>query len=77
MMQVALITEDQFTALRGVQFAEGSFCYPEMDGLGRPFISLDEMSGLGLELEVADYEPMEIDEDLERLTNEIENNDNG
>jgi hypothetical protein len=27
------------------------------------------MSGLGLELEVADYEPMEIEEDLERLTN--------
>ena len=61
MIQVALITEEQFDALRGVTYATDSRCYPERDGLGRPFISIQEMEGLGLDLEVVEWIAPESD----------------
>lgn len=70
MIRVALITEEQYDALRGVTYATDSRCYPERDGLGRPFISIQEMEGLGLECEVVEWIAPENDE-LNNVSNGI------
>ena len=70
MITVALISEEQFEALRGVTYAADSKCYPERDGLGRPFISIQEMEGLGLDLQVVEWIAPDSDE-LNNVSNGI------
>lgn len=62
MIQVALITEQQAEALRGVQFGENSYCNPVLDGLGRWVISLEEADALGVQYEVVEWIAPKSDE---------------
>ena len=55
MIRVALITEEQTNAFRGVQWAEDSYCHPVLDGLGRWVISLQEMIAIGVSCEVVEW----------------------
>jgi hypothetical protein len=55
MIQVALITEEQAEEVRGVEYADSSYCNPVMDGLGRWVFSLDEAEVLGVEHEVVEW----------------------
>lgn len=62
MIYVALITEEQADALRGVQWGDDSYCNPVVDGLGRWVISLEEAEALGIECEVVEWIAPEFDE---------------
>lgn len=55
MIQVAIITEEQAESLRNGQWGNDSYCNPVQDGLGRWVISVEEMTGLGLTLEVVEW----------------------
>jgi len=62
-MEIALLTsEAQADQLRGVEFALDSYCNPVQDGLGRWVISLQEMVGFGLELQVVEWIAPKSDE---------------
>ena len=55
MIQMAVITAEQAEDLAGTFYGENSRCAPVKDGLGRWVISISEMQGLGLTLEVVEW----------------------
>ena len=61
-MNVALLkSEQQAKSVNGVEYLDDSFCNPVKDGLGRWVISIEEMQGLELELEIVDWiEPVNL-----------------
>ena len=70
---MALITEEQAEALAGAFYGENSRCEPIQDGLGRWVISVQEMEGLGLDLEIIEFVEVELElPPLTELTDENE-----
>lgn len=68
-MKVALLTsEEQAKGVNGVEYTDDCFCNPVKDGLGRWVISVEEMTGLGLELEIVDWIEPRLELELPNLS---------
>ena len=68
MTEMAVISEEQAEALAGQFYGENSRCAPVKDGLGRWVISIEEMQGLGLELEIVDWIEPKVELELPNLS---------
>ena len=68
MIQMAVISEQQAGELAGQSYGDNSRCAPVKDGLGRWVISVEEMTGLGLDLEIVDWIEPRLELELPNLS---------
>lgn len=65
---MAVISTEQAEAVTGQFYGDNSRCAPVKDGLGRWVISIEEMQGLGLELEIVDWIEPRLELELPNLS---------